>query len=66
MVILRLFILLVALLVVVSGVLYLFTRDRRYLDFAWQTLRFTLLLLLLFVLLYLVERYVLVGWQILL
>ncbi len=66
MVILRLFILLVALLVVVSGVLFLFTRDRRYLDFAWQTLRFTLLLLLLFVLLYLVERYVLVGWQILL
>ncbi len=66
MVILRLFILLVALLVVVSGVLYLFTRDRRYVDFAWQTLRFTLLLLLLFVLLYLVERYVLVGWQILL
>ncbi len=66
MVILRLFILLVALLVVVSGVLYLFTRERRYLDFAWQTLRFTLLLLLLFVLLYLVERYVLVGWQILL
>ncbi|HET7833033.1 MAG TPA: hypothetical protein VFK88_08730 [Gallionella sp.] len=65
MVILRLFILLVALLVAVSAVLYLFTRDRRYLDFAWQTLRFTLLLLLLFLLLYLAERYVLMGWQIL-
>ncbi len=66
MLILRLFIMLVALLVVASGGLYIFTRDRRYLNFAVQTLRFTVLLVLLFVLLYLVERYVLVGWQILL
>lgn len=66
MVILRLFIMLVALLVVGSGGLYIFTRDRRYLNFAGQTLRFALLLLLLFVLLYVAERYLLVGWQVLL
>lgn len=62
MLILRLLILLVALLLVLSGGMYIFTRNRRYLDFAWQTIRFTIVLLLVFALLYLLERYVLVGW----
>jgi len=66
MLILRLFLVLVTLLLVASGGLYIFTRDRRYLNFAWQTMRFTLLLLLLFVALFVLERYVLVGWQVLL
>lgn len=62
MLVLRLVLLLVALLLVLSGGMYVFTRDRRYLKFAWQTLRFVVLLLLVFVLLFVLERYVLVGW----
>jgi hypothetical protein len=66
MLILRLFLVLVTLLVVLSGGMYIFTHNRRYLKFAWQTLRFTVLLLLVFVLLLVLERYVLVGWRVLL
>ena len=62
MLILRLFIILVALVLVLSGGMYIFTRDRHYLRFAWQTMRFTVLLLLVFALLFVLERYVLVGW----
>jgi len=64
--ILRLFLILVTLLLVLSGGMYIFTRDRRYLKFAWQTLRFTALLLLLFAVLFVLERYVLTGWRVLL
>jgi hypothetical protein len=64
--ILRLFLLVVTLLLVLSGGMYLFTRDRRYLGFAWQVLRFTVVLLLLFAVLFVLERYVLVGWRVLL
>ncbi len=42
--------------------MYLFTRNRRYLEFARQTIRFSILLLLVFALLFVLERYVLVGW----
>ncbi|HEY4697743.1 MAG TPA: hypothetical protein VIH29_07035 [Gallionella sp.] len=66
MLILRLFLVLVTLLLVLSGGMYFFTRDRRYLKFAWQTLRFTAFLLLVFLLLFVLERYVLIGWRILL
>lgn len=66
MLILRLFLVLVTLLLVLSAGMYIFTRNRRYLEFAWRTLRFTGLLLLIFVLLFVLERYVLVGWRILL
>ncbi len=62
MLILRLFIVLVILLLVLSGGMYMFTRNRRYLEFAWQTVRFTVLSLLVFALLFVLERYVLVGW----
>jgi len=62
MLILRLVIMLVALLLVVSGGMYILTRNRRYREFASQTVRFTVLLLLLFALLFVLERYVLVGW----
>ncbi len=58
----RLIIMLVVLLLALSGVMYFVTRNRRYLEFAWQTMRFTVLLLLIFALLFLLERYVLVGW----
>lgn len=66
MLILRLFLILVVLLLVLSGWMYVFTRNRRYLKFAWQTLRFTVLLLLVFAVLFVLERYVLVGWRVLL
>jgi threonine/homoserine/homoserine lactone efflux protein len=64
--ILRLFLILVTLLVVLSGGMYVFTRDRRYLKFAWQILRFAAVLLLLFAVLFVLERYVLTGWRVLL
>jgi hypothetical protein len=60
--ILRLYIVLVTLLLVLCGGMYIFTRNRRYLEFAWQMVRFTVLLLLVFALLFVLERYVLVGW----
>ena len=60
--ILRLYIVLVALLLALCGGMYIFTRNRRYLEFARQTVRFTVMLLLVFVLLFVLERYVLVGW----
>lgn len=65
MLILRLLLVLVSLLLVLSGGMYWFTRDRRYIEFAWQTLRFTAILLAVFALLFVLERYVLVGWRIL-
>ncbi|MGA9667269.1 MAG: hypothetical protein WBQ69_12610 [Gallionella sp.] len=58
MLILRLFVVLLALLLVSSGGMYIFTRNRRYLEFAWQSLRFALL--------FVPKRYVLAGWRVLL
>jgi hypothetical protein len=60
--ILRLYLVIVTLLLVLSGGMYIFTRNRRYLEFARQTVRFTVMLLLVFALLLVLERYVLVGW----
>ena len=64
MLVIRLLIVIVTLLLVLSGGMYFFTRDDRYLRFAWQTLRFTGFLLLVAALLYVLERYVLAGWRI--
>ncbi len=64
MLILRLVLILVTLMLVLSGGMYIFTRNRRYLEFAWKTVRFTALLLLVFVLLFVLERYVLVAWRV--
>ncbi len=64
MLILRLVLILVILMLVLSGGMYIFTRNRRYLEFAWKTVRFTALLLLVFVLLFVLERYVLVAWRV--
>lgn len=66
MLILRIFLVLVTLLLVLSGGMYIFTRNRRYLQFAMQTLRFALLFLAVLALLYVLERYVLIGWRVLL
>lgn len=64
MLIMRLILVLVTLMLVTSGGMYIFTRNRRYLKFAWQTVRFTVLLLLVFGLLFVLERYVLVAWRV--
>ncbi len=61
---LRLFLILAALAIILSGVMYVFTRNRRYLSLAWQIVRFVVYLLLVFGLLYVLERYVLVGLRI--
>jgi hypothetical protein len=63
---LRLLLLLAALTIVLSGGMYLFTRRPRYLRFAWQVVRFLIVMLLVFGVLFLLERYVLIGWRVLL
>jgi hypothetical protein len=64
--ILRLLLILSALGIILSGGMYLFTSNRRYLGLAWEIVRFTVFALLLFGALYLLERYVLIAWKVLL
>ena len=66
MLILRMILVIVTLLIVLSVGMYIFTRDVRYYRFAWQIVRFSALLFAVFGLLYLLERYVLTGWRVLL
>ncbi|MGC2458316.1 MAG: hypothetical protein WA435_09990 [Gallionellaceae bacterium] len=65
MLILRLLFIISALSIILAGGMYVFTRDRRYLRIAWQIVRFTVYALLIFAALYLLERYVLIGWKVL-
>jgi hypothetical protein len=62
----RLALLLSALLIVISFATYLFSRDVRYLRFAWQVAQFILMVALVFGVLYLLERYGLAAWHVLL
>lgn len=66
MLILRLLLILAALSIILTGAMYVFTRNRRYLNLAWQTVRFVVFVLLVFAVLFVLERYVLTGWRILL
>lgn len=66
MILLRLLFILTALVLVLSGAMYAFTRDRRYLRFAGQVLRVVIFLLLVLALLFIVERYALAGNRVLL
>jgi hypothetical protein len=66
MLVLRLLLVLSALIIVLSGGMYLFTRKQVYLRFAWNVVRFVVVLALVFGVLFLLERYVLIGWKILL
>jgi len=61
----RLVLLLSAMLLAVSGLAYLFTRDLRYLIFIGQIVRFLLFLLLVFAVLYGLEHFGLVAWRVL-
>jgi hypothetical protein len=42
----------------VSAVMYLFTKDRRYLRFIWQVVKFTLVILAVVLIFYAFERLV--------
>ena len=66
MLILRLLLILAALAIILTGGMYVFTRNRRYLSLAWQIVRFVVFAMLIFAALYILERYVLIGWRILL
>jgi len=63
--IIRLALLFSALLIASSFAAYLFTRDQRYLRFAWQVGQFILLVILVFGALFLLERYGLAAWRVL-
>ena len=56
MVIVRLFLFLALATVGVALLLYVFKRDRRYLRFIWQVVKFTVLVLLVVLLLFAAER----------
>ena len=60
----RLALLISLLLIVVSAVMFLITRDARYTRFIWQVARFIVYVLLIFVLLYLFERFGLTAWMV--
>ena len=66
MLILRLLLMLSALAIALSAAMFLITNNRHYLDFAWQIARFVLFACLIFAVLFVLERYVLIGWRILL
>jgi hypothetical protein len=61
----RLALLISILLIAASAVMYLITRDPRYLRFVGQLLRFMAYVLLVFGALYLLERYGLAAWGVL-
>ncbi len=65
MVLIRLALLVSALLIIVSFGAYVFTRDERYMRFARQVVRFIVFALLVFGALFLLERYGLVAWRVL-
>jgi len=60
MFVLRLVGLLVLIIIAGSFALYLFTRNRRFLTFAWRVFQFAVVFLLVFMALYVLERLVLV------
>jgi hypothetical protein len=42
--------------IAVAGVMYIFNRDRRYLRFIWQVVKFTILILAVVLIFYAFER----------
>ena len=60
MLVLRLIGILALIAIVGSIALYLFTRNRRYLTIAWRVFQFAFVFLLVFLALYVLERFVLV------
>jgi hypothetical protein len=64
MLIMRFALVLIGLTLALSGAMYVLTRNRRYLNFAWQTVRLTVILIVIFGLMFVLERYVLVAWRV--
>ncbi|OIO82031.1 MAG: hypothetical protein AUJ90_03390 [Gallionellaceae bacterium CG1_02_60_948] len=64
MMLIRLILLLSALFMAAAVGAYLFSRDARYLKWAVQVAQFVLFLLLVFGVLFLLERYGLVAWRV--
>lgn len=60
----RLALLISILLIASSTVMFLLTREARYSRFAWQVARFMFYVLLVFGALFLLERYGLVAWRV--
>jgi len=60
MVVVRLLLFLALATIAGAGLFYMFTRDRRYLRFIWQAIRYTILLLVLAMLFFVFERLILV------
>jgi len=61
MVLVRLLLFLALATIVVAAILYLFTRDRRYLSFIGQVIKYTILLLAGVLVFFLFERLVLMA-----
>jgi len=58
LVLVRLLLFLALAAIAVAGILYLYSRDRRYLRFIWQVIKFTLLLLAIVLIFFAFERIV--------
>ena len=58
MVIVRLLLFLALAAIAVAAIFYLFSRDRRYLRFIWQVVRFTVLILAIVLIFFAFERLV--------
>ena len=58
MILVRLLLFLALAAIAVAAILYLFTRDARYLRFIWQVIKFTVLLLAIVLIFFAFERIV--------
>ena len=58
MILVRLLLFLALAAIAVSGVMYIFSKDRRYLRFIWQVVKFTILILAVVLIYYAFERLV--------
>ena len=58
MILVRLLLFLALAAIAVSAVMYLFTRDRRYLRFIWQVVKFTIVILAVVLIFFAFERLV--------
>ena len=58
MILVRLLLFLALAAIAVAAILYLFSRDRRYLRFIWQVIKFTVLLLAIVLIFFAFERIV--------
>ncbi len=58
MVLVRLLLFLALAAIAVAAILYLFSRDRRYLRFIWQVVKFTVLLMAIVLIFFAFERIV--------